>query len=911
LKTNYNERSWGIDLISEANLFLSETDRIIKRVGGEKTISDSFDRLFPDVIIYGEGLKGDILQGWELKMPDTPITNSELIKNAMKKANILGTNSFLLWNVTTAVLYIKEDGDFSPKISWNELSYIKNRDEVEDNKHAWTKLLKKILIYINDYLEKGILKTSSIVNTFSNEQIVNIILANSDSVALNLKNKAAHDSNISSEITSWWISINNEYIYETNPFIVLARIILTNWINKFIFANILKKYYSIASKVDLLTDDITPKYANEIFKEISEKCDFFNVFRTFVGETYITEKSWKELLQFNEFLLDIHFEEVDQELINKVIQKTVQVSKRKIAGQYATPRFLAKILLNVTMKDKYLTIYDPFCGTGTIPRAAYDIKQEYGQNYKEALQTVWASDKFSFLLQVATLSMSDPQNMGEILNVFRMDALDLKDKKLIKLQNPFNGKLINKPLPKFNYIVSNLPFVQKEQLEVANPGIKNINKWIQTIIGKSISGNSDLYAYLPFYLWHILGENGRLGIITSNSWLGTIWGKEFIHILNKFFHIDKVIVSGNKRWFQETKVSTCIIILNKRNNLTIKDFEEKTSFVTVKVPPEILKNQDKIQSISSSIILNQNNEIISNVYSTSEIKELEKYGMFGNSLFANVKWVMDIKDNLVKASNLFNIFRGERRGWDKMFFPKQGHGIEDEYIKPILKSSRSIKGLLTQANDIAFCCSKSVDDLIKAKHKGALNWINRFKNAYNNTGIPLPKCLKRAGMYWYEMKESSMAELVALINYDKKLYIAKMKEKSFINQRLIGFNVIDQENDIDLCHALLNSIISLFYIEALGFGRGLGALDLNKGRISKDFFMLNPKILSKEQKNIIKDKFSKILKRQIFPIEEELIKKDRIDFENEVLKSYNILKYKEKIFDSLMHLYETRISVRE
>jgi len=75
--------------------------------------------------------------------------------------------------------------------------------------------------------------------------------------------------------------------------------------------------------------------------------------------------------------------------------------------------------------------------------------------------------------------------------------------------------------------------------------------------------------------------------------------------------------------------------------------------------------------------------------------------------------------------------------------------------------------------------------------------------------------------------------------------------------------------------------------------------------------MLNPKILSKEQKNIIKDKFSKILKRQIFPIEEELIKKDRIDFENEVLKSYNILKYKEKIFDSLMHLYETRISVRE
>jgi hypothetical protein len=246
-----------------------------------------------------------------------------------------------------------------------------------------------------------------------------------------------------------------------------------------------------------------------------------------------------------------------------------------------------------------------------------------------------------------------------------------------------------------------------------------------------------------------------------------------------------------------------------------------------------------------------------------------------------------------------------------MFFPNEVHGIENAYIKPVLKSPRSIEGLVAEANDVAFCCSKNIDELQTLGHRGALSWIARFETEYNDVGEPLPESLKRAGMYWYEMKESSMADLIALINYDKKLYVAKMREKSFINQRLIGFNPHNDGVDIELCHALLNSIISLFYIEALGFGRGLGALDLNTGKIKKDFFMLNPALLNEERKIAIKEKFSQLLKRRVLPIEGELNKKDRIDFDNEVLKSYNILRYKDKIFNSLMHLYRTRISVRQ
>lgn len=92
---NYNERAWAIDLISYINK-ISSDDSIIKRAGGEFSIRGGGQSLFPDVILFGDKGTGNILQGWELKMPDTSINDSELISNAIEKAERLGLRSFLV-----------------------------------------------------------------------------------------------------------------------------------------------------------------------------------------------------------------------------------------------------------------------------------------------------------------------------------------------------------------------------------------------------------------------------------------------------------------------------------------------------------------------------------------------------------------------------------------------------------------------------------------------------------------------------------------------------------------------------------------------------------------------------------------------------------------------------------------------
>ena len=61
LMINYNERSWAIDLISEINSYVSNNGLLIKRAGGELTLSDSHNSLFPDVLLYGDSSAGIIL----------------------------------------------------------------------------------------------------------------------------------------------------------------------------------------------------------------------------------------------------------------------------------------------------------------------------------------------------------------------------------------------------------------------------------------------------------------------------------------------------------------------------------------------------------------------------------------------------------------------------------------------------------------------------------------------------------------------------------------------------------------------------------------------------------------------------------------------------------------------------------
>jgi len=123
--------------------------------------------------------------------------------------------------------------------------------------------------------------------------------------------------------------------------------------------------------------------------------------------------------------------------------------------------------------------------------------------------------------------------------------------------------------------------------------------------------------------------------------------------------------------------------------------------------------------------------------------------------------------------------------------------------------------------------------LAELEHEGALNWIQNFENEVNETNILLPISLARNGMYWYEMSASTLADFVVNINFDRSLYVARLNERSFVDQRLIrlAYQEDYQDSNSNLIHALLNSVSAMFFIEALGFCRGFPGFRFERNKI--------------------------------------------------------------------------------
>ena len=80
-----------------------------------------------------------------------------------------------------------------------------------------------------------------------------------------------------------------------------------------------------------------------------------------------------------------------------------------------------------------------------------------------------------------------------------------------------------------------------------------------------MDGRSDLYCYIAAKIADVLKPGGMLGIIVSNSWLGTKAGEKLVNVLCQIYYFKQVHISGKGRWFKNADVVTTILILQKKD----------------------------------------------------------------------------------------------------------------------------------------------------------------------------------------------------------------------------------------------------------------------------------------------------------------------------------------------------------
>lgn len=408
-------------------------------------------------------------------------------------------------------------------------------------------------------------------------------------------------------------------------------------------------------------------------------------------------------------------------------------------------------------------------------------------------------------------------------------------------------------------------------------------------------------------------ENGFLSAITSNAWLGKEYGFQFKKFLLDNFHIKYVVRSNAEHWFEESKVSTIYSVLQRGQR------DEPTKFVTINFKLEEFFDRENLSNQLRQIedfytdIDNCNNprnagwrqdatfenlyhknddsvsvSVVSNEQLINSLETQENWDTF----FISANLFEQFDEHLIQLyPDVINSFRGERTGWNEMFVIPAAEvaqtGIEERFLIPYVKSPTELETLefARNYNFYLFVCALPEAEL-RRNFPGAYQWIRRFEIATNRNGSQtIQEACAGHRPFWYSLRPKQ-ANIVTAINPYERFFFSFAEEPFTIDQRLIAMTV-NQGEDVELIAALFNSVITFLSMEMRGTSRNLGALDLNANYF-KNLRVLNPKLLSEESGQDIKDAFQSLKERPIQTIALEIQRADRRNFDTVVLRAFGI-----------------------
>lgn len=308
----------------------------------------------------------------------------------------------------------------------------------------------------------------------------------------------------------------------------------------------------------------------------------------------------------------------------------------------------------------------------------------------------------------------------------------------------------------FDIIIGNPPYVRQE--DIADP-YQNVESQVYKKLLKEsirtdypiyfkektrkISGKSDLYTYFYLKSLNLLNSKGTHVFICSNSWLDVGYGVWMQEFLLSRVPMNYVIDNHSKRSFASSDINTVITIFDAPVKTADEDFVVK--FVAFKKPFEqtvltenlleirdtkdILKRDDfRVYPITVAKLWKAGIE-----YQQKKKKTEEKY--IGDKWGGKYLRAPDIfftilekgKDKLVKLKDVADVRFGIKTGCNEFFYltkqQAEKWGIEEEFLKPVIKSPRESKGVVINPDELQFqifICNKTKKEL---KGTNALKYI--------------------------------------------------------------------------------------------------------------------------------------------------------------------------------------------
>lgn len=956
-----NERDWAGQLISWLKAAIENHATIFQDVTNDTSIkADKGRTKFPDVLLFIDKTSGVVFNGWELKFPDTPVDDIAMLRNALEKAKILNSGSFVTWNGSEAVIWgidknFYSVGTLSRIKEYPKISMINTREDLAlPSRYSMHEIALKeraleILhdleqLYLNGYLKPAINISENIsaaICAAGNIIIPQFHRAITDEKGINRWFRAEFGRwKIYEGSTLRILQTSSRRKATVQPEEVLAKFTFYNLVGKILFYLTLSENTSGRLEPIVISEKRDIKLLLEYYFDQAKKIDYQAIFKPYFTDclkfSSLVNDTLAELLRV---LMQFDFRILPVEVIGTILENLVPAEEKQKFGQYFTPPTLADLVAFPVVQTRNDFLLDPTSGTGTFLNSFYRILGFYGNNnHISLLNQIWGNDvsHFPAILSVINLYKNSLSETGNFPRVMRDDFFNLEVGQKIDFPDSFDHAKRNEvALPLFDGIASNFPFIQQE--DIPN---EHLTAFFQDKFGTSqkafmrngsfkINERSDYFTYCIYNSVRFLRPKGCLAAITSNAWLGKEYGLQFKKFLLDNFHIKYVVKSSAEHWFKNSQVSTVFVVLEREN------VDSPTRFVTVnKRLDEYLSHDDchlRLRQIENFYIEIDNCENSRNINWVKDATLKNRYTKSDGSIDVCVvsKKTLDGSieigcnwDEYFLSSDMFgdfrhvlipyfpkiiDVFRGERTGWNDMFVVKcndiEATGIPEKFLVPYVKSASELTNIEHGDNCRAnlFVCQEDlsvIDENTRA-------WIGKFQNVQNKNGS---KTIKEAcsshSPYWYSL-QPKLAQIVTAINPYSRFFFTYSKSPFAIDQRLIAIRVNDGY-DVELIAALLNSALTFLVLEMQGTSRNLGALDLNANYL-KQVSLLNPELLTKQQTKEILETFEPLKKRPIGNIIDEIKMPDRIEFDRKVFECYG---FGADLLNAVYRLLETTVSIR-
>lgn len=301
------------------------------------------------------------------------------------------------------------------------------------------------------------------------------------------------------------------------------------------------------------------------------------------------------------------FAALPQDVVGTVFERLIPAEERHGLGQYFTSENLCDLINAFCITSPAHIVLDPACGTGTFLIRAYNRLRWLGQHdHVRLLSELWGLDIAPFPAELATINLFRQRiaEHGNFPRVICEDFLRINPGDKFRFPPPKmdveHPEEMEEPIPEFDAIVGNFPYVSADQIEKHEAGYVDflhqrlLDDWFPHYpdlfyyrsrkeeedfrkrlaaghrngfkrdgVQNRISGFADLYVYLFFHAARFVKPGGRLGIVTSNAWLNVGYGRELKEFLLRRFKIVAVLESRCEPWFVEASVNTVISILER------------------------------------------------------------------------------------------------------------------------------------------------------------------------------------------------------------------------------------------------------------------------------------------------------------------------------------------------------------